>query len=100
MSAAALTLAGGAALFAGPWTTGLDPTAHVYPAIVWILVLWTMLHVGLGLVMQLYCVARRLAGRMTRRYDADICNVLLYWHFMALTVVITVAVIAGFPLVA
>ena len=36
-------------------------------------------------------------GRMTARYDIDIANVALYWHFAALTVVITVAVIAGFP---
>jgi hypothetical protein len=43
---------------------------------------------------------RRLAGRMTARYDIDITNVALYWHFTALTAVITVAVIAGFPLVA
>ena len=50
--------------------------------------------------MQLYCVARRLAGRMTARYDIDITNVALYWHFTAITVVVTVAVIAGFPLVA
>jgi cytochrome c oxidase subunit I+III len=45
-------------------------------------------------------MARRMAGRMTARYDIDIVNVALYWHFSAMTVVITVAVIAGFPLVA
>lgn len=49
--------------------------------------------------MQLYCVARRLAGRMTARLDAEIVNVALYWHFTALTAVMTVAVIAGFPVV-
>jgi cytochrome c oxidase subunit I+III len=37
---------------------------------------------------------------MTARHDIDICNVTLYWHFCLLTVVVTVAVIAGFPLVA
>ena len=88
------------ALLAGPWVTGLDPTSHVYPATVWMLVIWTAVHVAVGLIMQLYCLARRLAGRMTARYDIDIRNVALYWHFTALTVVITVAVIAGFPLVA
>ena len=25
----------------GPWTAGMDPTRHVYPAIVWMLVVWT-----------------------------------------------------------
>ena len=100
LCAAALAVAGGGALLAGPWFSGLDPTSHVYPATVWVLVLWTAAHAALGLVMQLYCVARRLAGRMTARYDIDIANVTLYWHFTAVMVVVTVAVIAGFPLVA
>jgi cytochrome c oxidase subunit I+III len=98
--AALLEVAGAAALLAGPWLTGLDPKSHVYPATVWLLVIWTALHVLVGLIMQLYCIARRLAGRMTARHDIDISNVALYWHFAALTAVITVAVIAGFPLVA
>eukprot|EP00913_Durusdinium_trenchii_P028423 g26651.t1 len=98
LSAVVLSTAGGAALIAGPWTTSMDPTRHVYPAIVWILVLWTTLHVAIGLAMQLYCALRRFAGRMTAEHGIDISNVTLYWHFTALTVFLTVAVIAGFPL--
>jgi cytochrome c oxidase subunit I+III len=98
--AVVLALAGGAALLVGPATTGLDPTTHVYPAPVWLLVLWCAFHLVVGVVMHLYCIARRLAGFMTARYDAEIGNVALYWHFTALTVVVTVAVIAGFPLIA
>jgi cytochrome c oxidase subunit I+III len=93
-------VAGAASLVAGPWLSGLDPSAHVYPAAVWILVLWTAAHVAVGLLMQLYCIARRLAGRMSAEHDIDIANVALFWHFVALTVAITVAVIAGFPLIA
>jgi cytochrome c oxidase subunit I+III len=37
---------------------------------------------------------------MTAEFDIDIANVALYWHFVGITVLITVAVIAGFPLVA
>jgi cytochrome c oxidase subunit I+III len=92
-------VAGGCALFAGPFTTDLDPTRHVYDATVWLLVIWTAVHIGAGLIMHLYCVCRRLAGRMTARYDIDISNVALYWHFVAVTVIMTVGVIAGFPLV-
>jgi cytochrome c oxidase subunit I+III len=100
LCAAALAVASGVALLAGPWRSGLDATSHVYAATVWLLVLWAVVHVALGLVMQLYCLARRLAGRMTARYDIDITNVTLYWHFTAIMVIVTVAVIAGFPLVA
>jgi cytochrome c oxidase subunit I+III len=90
--------AGGAALMAGPWVTRLDPQSHVYGAIVWTLVIWTAAHAALGMIMHAYCAARRLAGRMTARHDQDIVNVTLYWHFVAFTAVVTVAVIAGFPL--
>jgi cytochrome c oxidase subunit I+III len=96
---ALLACAGGAALLAGPWVTGLDPASHVYPAIVWVLAIWTALHALVGAIMQLYCLARRAAGRMTAEHDIDIANVTLYWHFAALTAAVTVAVIAGFPLV-
>ncbi len=93
-----LAVAGGAALIAGPWVTGMDPTRHVYPAIVWTLVLWTALHVALGIIMQLYCMAGSFAGRLSAKYDIDIQNVTLYWHFLLVTVLITVLVIAGVPL--
>ena len=98
LAAGALTAAGGASLLAGPWLTGLDPKSHVYPATVWVIVIWTALHLTIGLIMHCYCLARRLAGRMTAYHDIDITNVVLYWHFVAITVLITVAVIAGFPL--
>jgi cytochrome c oxidase subunit I+III len=88
------------ALIAGPQRSGLDPTLHAYPATVWMLLIWAALHAAIGVIMQLYCLARRLFGRMTARHDLDITNVVLYWHFTALTVVITVAVTVGFPWVA
>jgi cytochrome c oxidase subunit I+III len=97
--AIALAAAGGAAILAGPWTTGLDPKSHVYAGTVWILAIWTAGHALTGVIMHLYCVARRAAGRMTARHDIEIQNVALYWHFAAVTAVITVLTIAGFPLV-
>ena len=95
--AAVCTLAGAFSMWAGPHFSGLDPTTHVYPATVWVLVLWCLLHLAIGLIMQLYCLARRAAGRMTAVHDIDIRNVALFWHFMFITVGVTVAVIAGFP---
>ncbi|MER8978275.1 cytochrome c oxidase subunit I [Mesorhizobium sp. M0140] len=92
-----LTLAASAAGFAGPWQHDMQPTAHVYPAIVWILVIWALAHAAVGSVMQLYCLARSFAGRLTREHDMELHNVALYWHFMAITAVITFAVIGLFP---
>ncbi|MBI3298221.1 MAG: cytochrome c oxidase subunit I [Elusimicrobia bacterium] len=98
--AGALALGGAAALLAGPWSTGLEPTSHVYPATVWMLAAWAAAHGLAGALALAYCAARRLAGRLTARCDGDLENTALFWHFVAATAVITVAVIAGFPLAA
>ena len=98
--AAALSVAAAMALLAGPHASAMDPTAHAYPATVWLIAGWTAMHVLVGALMQIYCLARRGCGRMTARYDIDIHNVALYWHFVAITLVVTVAVLAGFPLAA
>jgi cytochrome c oxidase subunit I+III len=98
--AIACVAAGAAALVMGPLSTGLDPTQHAYGAIVWLLLVWTVFHVAVGVVMHLYALLRRIAGRMTARHDMDIRNVVLYWHFTALTAAITALVVAGFPEVA
>ncbi|MBC8130252.1 MAG: cytochrome c oxidase subunit I [Rhizobiaceae bacterium] len=93
-----LALLAAAALLYAPHTTGLDPTTHVYPAIVWTLCIWTALHAAVGALMLFYCLARSFAGLLTPVYDIDMANVALYWHFMAVTAVVTVATIALFPL--
>ncbi|HUQ93818.1 MAG TPA: cytochrome c oxidase subunit I [Bryobacteraceae bacterium] len=96
-TAAVLSVAGSWALINGPLLARLDPKGHVYSACVWLLVIWTVVHTLTGVIMQLYCVARRAMGRMTGRYDIDICNVALYWHFVAITAAAAVIVVAGFP---
>lgn len=94
----ASTLAAGAALMAGPWLTGLDPTSHSYPAIVWALVVWIVAHFAAGIIMQAYCMARSICNLLTPQYDAELWNVTLYWHFAAFCGVVTALVIGGFPL--
>src|SRR5690606_275074 len=97
VAGAGLAAAACAAALAGPWTTGMNPTAHVYPASVWILAIWVAVHGGVGIIMQLSCLARSLAGRLTPRHDMELHNVALYWHFMLVTALITFAVIGLFP---
>jgi cytochrome c oxidase subunit I+III len=95
-----LTVAAGAALAAGPLLYEMDPKRHVYDATVWVLVIWSGLHLLLAFLFVGYTMARRLAGQTTARHEIEVANTTLCWHFTALTVVVTVAVIAGFPLVA
>lgn len=87
-----------ASLFAGiACLDGLDPTANVYPAIVWVLVIWTVAHAAVAAIMQLYTLARSIAGRMTPTYDADIRNITVYAHFFMLTAIVTYLTIGLFP---
>ena len=91
-----LALAGAALLLLAPWQ--LDPTEHVYPATVWVLALWTALHLAVGVLMQGYCLAGSFAGKLTGQHDIDLRNVVLYWHFATLTMATTLAVIVLAPL--
>jgi cytochrome c oxidase subunit I+III len=87
-----------ASLFAGlRCLDGLDPKANVYPAIVWVLTIWTVVHAAIGAIMQLYTLARSLAGRMTPTHDADLRNITVYHHFLALTALVTYLTIGLFP---
>ena len=97
VGAVALSLTGGAALLAGPYVFGMDPAQHVYPATVWLLLIWSAGHVALGVIMHAYGAARRAAGHLTAAHDIDITNVSLYWHFCLLTVVGAITASGGHP---
>ena len=47
--------------------------------------------------MQGYCLAGSIFGKMTPRYDADIWNVSLFWHFHVLSAVVACAVMGLAP---
>jgi cytochrome c oxidase subunit I+III len=82
------------------WLLGaeLDPTAHSYPAIIWTIFLYLLLHVGLCVVMGLYVLARFLAGRLAPGYDIDLRNVALFWYFIVVMGVLAMATVHLFPL--
>ena len=42
-------------------------------------------------------LARSLAGRMTPRHDADVRNITVYHHFLAITAIVTYLTIGLFP---
>uniref|UniRef100_UPI003B52B1CC cytochrome c oxidase subunit I n=1 Tax=Roseovarius indicus TaxID=540747 RepID=UPI003B52B1CC len=90
-----LAAGGAAALLMSVWE--LAPETHVYPAVLWALAIWITVHAGVGVIMQLYCLAGSLFGKLTPVYDADIWNVSLYWHFQVLAALVTCAVMGLAP---
>ena len=72
----------------------------MYPAIVWILVIWIAAHAALAVVMNVYGLARSFARRMTPVHDGDVRNITVYHHFVALSALVAFVVIGFFPSVA
>jgi len=79
------------------FTTGLQPTAHAYPAIVWTLLLYQLLHVAVALVMGIYTLVRYWAGRLAPGYDIELRNAALFWHYTVIQGLIVMGVIDLFP---
>ena len=77
--------------------SSLDPTEHAYPAIMWALAVWTLAHTAAGAIMLGYCLAGTISGKLTPRYDADLWNTTLYWHFHTLSAVIACGVVGLLP---
>ena len=90
--------AGSCAWVFAPLHYSLVPSEHVYPAMVWVMVIWLVGHNAVGLLLQLYCMARILAGRLTARHDTDLSNATLYWHFLIVTGVLSFGTLSLFPL--
>lgn len=80
------------------WAVGLDPTVHSFDAMVWMLILWTGLHLILDAVMHGYVIARIWKHCCTPIFRADVINLTLYGHFVAITVIVTFTLLALFPL--
>ncbi|ETX16598.1 cytochrome B561 [Roseivivax halodurans JCM 10272] len=95
IAAPLLAAAGGGAMCFS--LMGMDPTSHAYPAIMWGLAVWTCAHTACGVIMQLYCLAGTFFGKLTSRYDADLWNTTLYWHFHGGSAIIAAAVIGWLP---
>jgi cytochrome c oxidase subunit 1/cytochrome c oxidase subunit I+III len=97
VAAPLLAILGSGLFYLSVASSGLEPTSHVYPAIVWAVMIWTVVHTSGGVIMQCYCLAGALFGKVTPRHDADLWNVTLYWHFVCLTVVVAGLTIGLMP---
>lgn len=77
--------------------SGLDPKSHAYPAILWTLILYHLLHLAVALVMGVYVLVRLYYKRLAPGYDIDLRNTSLFWHYTVLMGAVTLGVITLFP---
>jgi len=94
---AALAMGAIACLVLALYLPGLAPQSHAFPAMMYALGVWTSAHTVLGVVMLLYCIAGSCFGKLTPRYDADLRNTVLFWHFLCLTGLCTALLMGAFP---
>nr|WP_259400510.1 cytochrome c oxidase subunit I [Roseovarius sp. SCSIO 43702] len=97
VAAVVATLGAAGAMGLALWLPGLEPASHAYPAMMYALGVWVGAHSAVAVIMLLYCLAGSLAGKLTPRYDADLCNVTLFWHFLCLTGLVTALMMGVFP---
>ncbi|MFA7506081.1 MAG: cytochrome c oxidase subunit I [Burkholderiaceae bacterium] len=76
-------------------TAGLDPSSSASAAMAATFVLWCSAHLAIGIVMLLFCLVASLRGRLDAKHDGDIRIVLLYWHFLAFTLLVSGLVLAA-----
>ncbi|MEI4195818.1 cytochrome c oxidase subunit I [Roseovarius sp. E0-M6] len=91
------TLGAAGAMGLALWLPGMAPSSHAYPATMYALGVWVGAHSGAGVVMLLYCLAGSWAGKLTPRYDADLVNTTLFWHFLCLMGLVTALMMGVFP---
>jgi cytochrome c oxidase subunit I+III len=103
--AAAACLAGAAALAAlavragWGWLDGLgiDPTEHGYGAAVHATLGWSALHLVLGGVMALWCLARLALGMIDSWRCLTLRVCVLWWRFTTPVAAFALLLVAGFP---
>ena len=95
----AAILAAAAVAFGWAWLQelGIDGTAHSYGATIWTLFGDAAVHLAIGAVMALWCLARLWLGMLDawRCLTLRIC--LLWWRFTVAATVLALFLIAGFP---
>jgi cytochrome c oxidase subunit I+III len=102
---AGICLAGAAALAAvalwAGWSwldgLGIDPTEHGYGAAVHVTLGWAALHLALGGVMALWCLARLALGMIDSWRCLTLRVCLLWWRFTTPVAALALLLVAGFP---
>jgi cytochrome c oxidase subunit I+III len=78
---------------------GVDPTAHSYGATVWALLGYVGVHLAIGAVMAVWCIARLALGMMDSWRCLTLRVCLLWWRFTALTALLILLLVSVFPYV-
>jgi cytochrome c oxidase subunit I+III len=98
---ASAVLAAGALALGWSWVEELaiDPTAHSYGASLYTLLGGVAVHLVVGAVMALWCLARLAVGMLDSWHSQTLRVCLVWWRFTAPVALLSLWLIAGFPYV-
>jgi cytochrome c oxidase subunit I+III len=77
--------------------SGVSPREHAYGAVVYTLVGFHLVHLGIALVMAAFALVRARLGRLTAHRPVDADNAALFWHYMVIQWVLGFAAVHLFP---
>ncbi len=97
MTVAILSVAAVTSGSSWPSSLGIDPTRHSYGASVWTLIVWVGMHVAIGALMAMWCLARLWLGMIDSWRCVTLRVSLLWWRFSVVTTVLVVVMVTGFP---
>jgi cytochrome c oxidase subunit I+III len=87
----------GYGIFATLGQAGLPPTHHAFPAMVWMMALYTQVHLAAAAMLAAFVLARQAAGLVTPHRRMTVMLTLLAWDFAVFTGVASMAVLALWP---
>ncbi len=93
----ALGIAGGWMSLALLWDSGLDPKRHAYTALVWMMVLFPLVHLGIGAVMAAFTLVKAWVDPPRYRWSHAARNTGLWWQWSVAQMLFSLAVIVFYP---
>ncbi len=75
----------------------LGPTRHAFPATVWVMALYTLVHLGVATLLALLVLARQAAGLVTPVRRMTVMMTVLAWDFAAFTGLASMAMLVLWP---
>jgi cytochrome c oxidase subunit I+III len=86
-----------AAGYAFATAMALAPTAHAYSAIVATLLGFAAAHVGMGILMALWCIARIAAGLLYPGHTMTVQLCCGWWRLTLLSGLLVLLILTGYP---
>jgi len=77
--------------------TGLDPTAHAYAALVWMMLAYPMAHLGIGAIMALFTATKAWVRPPNRTWSDAAANTSLWWQYTVAQTLVSLVLVGFFP---